>query len=70
MAVKITEKVTSGNTVLSSTAPTTTKIYNVWGTTDEAVVITKVEAKAPTSHRGLLRASIECDPQDLSLIHI
>ena len=64
MAVKITEKVTSGNTVLSSTAPTTTKIYNVWGTTDEAEVITKVEAKAPTSHRGLLRASIECDPQD------
>jgi len=64
MAVKITEKVTSGNTVLSSTAPTTTKIYNVWGTTDEADVIKEVEKEAPTAHRGLLRASIECDPQD------
>jgi len=64
MAVKITEKVTSGNTVLSSTAPTTTKIYNVWGTADEADVIKEVEKEAPTSHRGLLRASIECDPQD------
>lgn len=43
MAVTITEKVTSGNTVLNSTAPTTTKIYNVWGTTDEATVISQVE---------------------------
>ena len=64
MAVTITEKVTSGNTVLSSTAPTTTKIYNVWGTKDEAEVIKKVEEEAPTAHRGLLRATIECDPQD------
>jgi hypothetical protein len=67
MAVKITEKVTSGNTVLNSTDPTTTKIYNVWGTSSEADVISKVEEEAPTSHRGLLRASIECDPQDHNL---
>ncbi len=67
MAVTITEKVTSGNTVLNSTAPTTTKIYNVWGTTEEATVISKIEETAPTSHRGLLRSSIECDPRDHEL---
>jgi len=64
MAVTITEKVTSGNTVLNSTDPTTTKIYNVWGTSLEGDVISKVEETAPSAHRGLLRASITCDPQD------